>query len=71
MRWTVQKLQPYLDLERKIQPDGAASAAGESLAGVVQDHVLAAAGSRHRTASRLGAMPTDQLREVFDRMTNL
>lgn len=63
MRWTVQKLQPYLDLERKIQPDGAASAAGESLAGVVQDHVRAAAGARHRTASRLGAMPTGHLSE--------
>ena len=63
MRWTVQKLQPYLDLERKIQPDGAASAAGESLAGVVQDHVRTIAGGRHRTASRLGAMPTGHLAE--------
>lgn len=63
MRWTIQKMPSYLDIERKIQPDGAASAAGESLAGVVQDHVLAAAGARHRTASRLGAMPTGHLSE--------
>ena len=63
MRWTIQKMPSYLDIERKIQPDGAASAAGESLAGVVQDHVLAAAGARHRTASRLGATPTGHLSE--------
>lgn len=63
MRWTIQKMPSYLDIERKIQPAGAASAAGESLAGVVQDHVEAAAGARHRTASRLGATPTGHLSE--------
>ena len=63
MRWTVQKLQPYLDLERTISPEGAASAAAETLAGTVQDHVRTIAGGRHRTASRLGAMPTGHLAE--------
>ena len=68
MRWTVQKLQPYLDLERKIRPDGAASAAGESLAGVVQDHVSAASNARHRTATRLGATPTMHLSEGAEKI---
>ena len=63
MRWTVQKLQPYLDLERTISPEGAASAAAETLAGTVQDHVRTIAGGIHRTASRLGAMPTGHLAE--------
>ena len=68
MRWTIQKLQPYLDLERKIRPDGAASAAGESLAGVVQDYVSDASNARHRTATRLGATPTGHLSEGAEKI---
>ena len=63
MRWVIEKLPPYIDIERKLQPEGAASAAAEVLAGTVQDHVRIAAGARHRTASRLGAMPTGHLSE--------
>ena len=61
MRWTIQKLPPYIDIERKIQTDGAASAAATRLTTVVKAHILRAAGARHRTAARLGAMPTGHL----------
>lgn len=63
MRWTIQKLPRFHELEATVDTAGAASAAGEELAGVVQDHVLAASGTRHRTASRLGATPTGHLSE--------
>ena len=61
MRWTIQKLPPYIDIERKIQTDGAASAAATRLTTVVKAHILRAAGARHRTAARLGATPTGHL----------
>lgn len=63
MSWVIEKLPPYIDIERKLQPEGASSAAAEVLAGTIQDHVRIAAGARHRTASRLGAMPTGHLSE--------
>jgi hypothetical protein len=63
MKWTIQKLPRYHELEAKIEPEFASFAAGEELAGTVQDHVRAASSSRHRTASRLGATPTGHLSE--------
>lgn len=63
MKWTVQKMPRFHELEAKIEPDLASFAAGESLAITVKDHVSAASSSRHRTASRLGAMPTGHLSE--------
>ena len=60
MKWTIQKLPRFHELKGRA---GDTHAAGESLAGVVQDHVLAASQSRHRTASRLGAPPTGHLSE--------
>ena len=63
MRWKIEKLAPYRDIERRLDAGSSASAAGEVLATVVQRHVLRASGSRHRTASRLGATPTGHLSE--------
>ena len=63
MNWTIQKLPPFRELEETVRPEGAASAAAEQLARVVQRHVLRASGSRHKTASRLGATPTGHLSE--------
>lgn len=63
MKWTVQKMPRFHELEAKVEPDFASFAAGESLAITVKDHVSAASSSRHRTASRLGAMPTGHLSE--------
>ena len=63
MKWTIQKLPRYHELEATIAPDGAASAAGEVLATRVQRHVLRASSTRHKTASRLGATPTGHLSE--------
>ena len=63
MKWTIQKMPRFHELEAKVEPDFASFAAGESLAITVKDHVSAASSSRHRTASRLGAMPTGHLSE--------
>lgn len=61
MRWKIEKLAPYRDIERRLDAGSSASAAGEVLATVVQRHVLRASAARHRTASRLGATPTGHL----------
>ena len=61
MRWKIEKLAPYRDIERRLDAGNSASAAGEVLATVVQRHVLRASAARHRTASRLGATPTGHL----------
>lgn len=61
MKWSIQKLPPYLALESKIKTDESAMAAAESLAETVSEHVRRAASSRHKTASRLGATPTHHL----------
>lgn len=61
MKWTIQKLPPYLALEAKIQTEECAVAAADSLAETVREHVRRIAGTRHGTASRLGAMPTHHL----------
>lgn len=63
MRWKIEKLAPYRDIERRLDSGSSASAAGEVLATVVQRHVLRASAARHRTASRLGATPTGHLSE--------
>lgn len=63
MRWEIEKLAPYRDIERRLDAGSSASAAGEVLATVVQRHVLRASAARHRTASRLGATPTGHLSE--------
>lgn len=63
MKWTIQKMPRFHELEANLEPDFASFAAGESLAITVKDHVSAASSSRHRTASRLGATPTGHLSE--------
>lgn len=63
MRWKIEKLAPYQDIERRLDAGNSSSAAGEVLATVVQRHVLRASAARHRTASRLGATPTGHLSE--------
>ena len=70
MRWTIQKMPRFHELEAKIEPDFAAFAAGESLAITVKDHVSAASSSRHRTASRLDAPPTGHLEKGAARVTS-
>ena len=61
MRWKIEKLPPYQALEVKLQAEGCAMAAADSLAETVREHIRRAAGARHRTASRLDAMPTHHL----------
>lgn len=61
MRWTIEKLPPYRELEAKVRTEECARVAAESLAETVREHIRREAGSRHRTASRLGAMPTHHL----------
>lgn len=63
MRWHVEKLPRFLELEAKVSPAGAASNAANELAETVRDHVELASRTRHRTASRLGATPTGHLAE--------
>lgn len=61
MRWQIEKLPPYRELEAKVRTEECARVAAESLAETVREHIRREAGSRHRTASRLGAMPTHHL----------
>lgn len=61
MRWQIEKLPPYRELEAKVRTEECARVAAESLAEAVREHIRREAGSRHRTASRLGAMPTHHL----------
>ena len=61
MRWRIEKQPPYQALEVKLHAEECAMAAADSLAETVRDHIRRAAGARHRTASRLGAMPTHHL----------
>ena len=63
MRWTIEKMPRYRELEANMTPDSAASAAAEVLATRVQRHVLRAAANRHRTATRLGATSTGHISE--------
>lgn len=63
MRWTIEKMPRYRELEAQVSPAGAASNAANELAETVRDHVDSAASSRHKTASRLGATPTGHLQE--------
>ena len=63
MTWKIEKLPPYNALEVKLQTEECAMAAADSLAETVREHIRREAGARHRTASRLGAMPTGHLEE--------
>ena len=61
MTWKIEKLPPYHALEVKVRTEECAMAAADSLAETVRDHIRREAAGRHRTASRLGAMPTHHL----------
>ena len=61
MRWHVEKMPQYRKLEVTINTENCARVAAESLAETVREHIRREAAGRHRTASRLGAMPTHHL----------
>ena len=65
MSWriVIEKTPRFHELQATMTPATASSAAAEVLATRVQRHVLRAAATRHRTASRLGATPTGHLSE--------
>ena len=61
MTFKIEKLQAYHALEVKLKNEECARVAAESLCETVRDHIRREAAGRHRTASRLGAMPTHHL----------
>jgi len=63
MRWTIEKMPRFQELQAQVSPSGAAANAANELAETVRDHVERAAATRHSTASRLGATPKGHLSE--------
>ena len=61
MRWRIEKMPQYRELEATVGREECSRVAAESLAETVREHIRRAAGARHRTAERLGATPTHHL----------